>query len=138
MSKYDYGKLLSRAREQLPEKVVEEERLEMPRLIVMIMGNRTMIKNLIEAAGVIRRDPKHLLKYLAKELATQGGMDGNVGVFQGKFGGFMVNKKFERYVEEYVLCSECKKPDTNIVKKGRLVFVKCEACGAERPVRSIK
>ena len=138
MSKYDYGELLSRAREQLPEKVVEEERLEMPKLIVMIMGNRTMIKNLIDAAGVIRRDPKHLLKYLAKELATQGGMDGNVCVFQGKFGGFMVNKKFERYVEEYVLCSECKKPDTNIVKKGRLVFVKCEACGAERPVRSIK
>ncbi|MCK5698467.1 MAG: translation initiation factor IF-2 subunit beta, partial [Candidatus Aenigmarchaeota archaeon] len=60
MSKYDYGKLLGRAREQLPEKVVEEERLEMPRLIVVVMGNRTMIKNLIEAAGVIRRDPKHL------------------------------------------------------------------------------
>ncbi|MFH1126591.1 MAG: translation initiation factor IF-2 subunit beta [archaeon] len=138
MTDYDYNSLLKRAKEQLPVTVLKQERLEMPKLNVMIMGNRTMIKNLTEAAGVIRREPGHLLKYLAKELATQGGMEGQTGVFQGKFGGFMVNKKFEKYVEEYVLCSECSKPDTNLLKKGRLVFIKCEACGAEKPVRSVR
>ena len=136
--KYDYEKLLKQARDQLPEKIFKEDRLEIPKLNVMIMGNRTMIKNLTEAAGIIRRDPKHLLKYLAKELASQGGMEGQAGVFQGKFGGFMVNKKFEKYIEEYVLCHECSKPDTNLIRKDRVMFIKCEACGAEKPVRTIK
>lgn len=138
MSKYDYESLLKRAREQLPETLLEKKRLEIPKLSVMIVGNRTMIKNLTEVAGIIRRDSRHLLKYLAKELASQGGMEGQTAVFQGKFGGFMVNRKFEKYVDDYVLCSECKKPDTNLVKRDRLVFIKCEACGAEKPVRLIK
>ncbi len=138
MSKYDYEPLLLRARGQLPSVVFKHERFEMPKLIVVITGNRTLIKNLIEVAGIVRRTPDHLLKYLAKELASQGGFDGQTGVFQGKFGGFMVNNKFEKYVDEYVRCAECKKPDTNLIKKDRLMFLKCEACGAEKPVKNIK
>jgi len=38
----------------------------------------------------------------------------------------------------YVLCSECKKPDTILIKENRMTFVKCEACGARKRVEDIK
>jgi len=135
---YDYNKLLEKGRKQLPENVFKHERLEMPKLTSVVMGNRTFVKKFTEAAGIVRRDPKHILKYLAKEFGSQGNIEGDTAVFQGKFGQIMVNTKFEKYVELYVLCSECKKPDTTLLKENRISFVKCEACGARRRVEDIK
>ena len=37
-------------------------------------------------------------------------------------------------MDEYVLCSECDRPDTKIVKDGRVLILTCETCGAHRPV----
>ena len=36
--------------------------------------------------------------------------------------------------QKYVICSECKRPDTHLAKDGRLTLLICEACGAQRPV----
>jgi translation initiation factor 2 subunit 2 len=134
----NYHELLERARKQLPESVLKKERFEIPQVISMIIGNRTIIKRYSELCNTINRDPKHLLKYLAKELGTQGEIQGNEAVFQGKFSNAMINKKFERYVKEFVLCEECGKPDTRLLKKDRLVMLKCDACGARRSVEKIR
>ncbi|MHA1988975.1 MAG: translation initiation factor IF-2 subunit beta, partial [Promethearchaeota archaeon] len=50
----------------------------------------------------------------------------------------IIQKKIESYVKEYVLCKECGKPDTKLIKEGRITFLKCEACGAKSSVKSIK
>jgi len=42
----------------------------------------------------------------------------------------------EQYVEEFVLCRECKKPDTEIIKEGKFSMLHCLACGAKHPVNS--
>ena len=34
------------------------------------------------------------------------------------------------------LCPECKKPDTKLEKEGRVIFIRCMACGAKHPVKS--
>ncbi|MCK4967442.1 MAG: translation initiation factor IF-2 subunit beta [Candidatus Aenigmarchaeota archaeon] len=135
---YNYDKLLEKARKQLPEKVFKHERLEMPKLSSLIEGNRTFVKRFTDAVNIIRRDPKHVMKYLAKELGSQANMEGTSAVFQGKFGAYTINTKFIKYVEQYVLCSECKKPDTTLIKENRMTFVKCEACGAKKHVADIK
>ncbi len=133
----DYDALLERAKKQLPESVLVKERFEIPVLRSIIVGNRTFIKKFTDVCDYIRRDPKHLLKFLAKELGTQGEIEGGDAVFQGKFSNAVINKKFERYVKDYVLCHECGKPDTKLFKEGRIMMLKCEACGAIRPVEKI-
>ncbi|MEK6812055.1 MAG: translation initiation factor IF-2 subunit beta, partial [Nanoarchaeota archaeon] len=37
---------------------------------------------------------------------------------------------------EFVLCKECKKPDTELLREDRVTFIHCLACGAKHPVRS--
>ena len=34
----------------------------------------------------------------------------------------------------YVVCTECGRPDTKIVKEDRVMVLECEACGARRPI----
>ena len=39
------------------------------------------------------------------------------------------------YVKSYVICSQCRAPDTSFIKEARTTLLKCQACGATRPVR---
>jgi translation initiation factor 2 subunit 2 len=45
-----------------------------------------------------------------------------------------IEKRIREYVDDYVLCAECTRPDTRIVKEGRVMLLECDACGARRPV----
>ena len=38
----------------------------------------------------------------------------------------------------FVICSECSRPDTHLVKQGRELLIRCDACGAFRSVKSRK
>jgi translation initiation factor 2 subunit 2 len=109
----------------------------MPTAQAMIQGSRTMISNFSEISSAFRREPDHILKFLLKELATKGGMEGNKAVFQGKFSPPMVNRKLELYAKLYVFCPACGKPDTKIMKVDRFDFIKCEACGAKHQVSKV-
>ena len=59
----DYEELLDRAVEQLPQKVLETKRFQVPKAYSMIQGNRTMIQNFSEIADAMNRDPQHILKF---------------------------------------------------------------------------
>ncbi len=134
MDEKDYAKMLDSAIEQLPEVSDKTERFEMPVLKVLIIGNKTEIVNFSAASKHIRRDDKELLKYMSKELATFGELGGGKATFVGKFGTIVINDKFKKYVNSFVLCKECGKPDTHMEKSGRQEILKCEACGARRPI----
>jgi translation initiation factor 2 subunit 2 len=41
-------------------------------------------------------------------------------------------------MEEYVICSECGLPDTRLVRENRTPMLRCDACGAFRPVAKRK
>lgn len=134
---YDYKDMLSRALSRLPEKVFEKSRFEIPKAKSFTMGNRTVIKNFQEIAQIMNRDSKHLMKFLSGELATSGIFESRGAVFQGRFSTRQINEKIDKYANTFVLCHECGKPDTRLVKEGRVVLVQCEACGARHSVRSI-
>ena len=134
---FDYNSLLTRAREQLPEEVFKDVRFEIPSADSFVEGNRTIIKNFKDIAKFMERDPQEFAKYVMKELGTAGDMEGVRLILQGKFVCIMVNEKIQNYVNEYVLCPECGKPDTKIVKEGRIHFLKCTACGAMKPVKTL-
>lgn len=135
--KYDYEDLLKRARSQIPEIVSKRERLELPRIGLSIIGMRTMVYNFKEVAETLNRDPRHLLKFLTREMATAATMQEARVIFQGKFSRETLKRLIRRYMESFVICPVCKRPDTKIVKEKRLSFLVCEACGAKSSVRQL-
>ena len=80
----DYDELLNRAIDQLPQKVLETKRFQVPKAYSMIQGNRTMIQNFSEIADTLNRDPQHILKFLLRELGTAGNLEGSRAIMQGK------------------------------------------------------
>lgn len=134
----DYESLLSKAYEKLPKTEEYKDRFQVPLAETMVQGNQTIIKNFSQIAETLRREPSHILKFLAKELATPAGLDGSRAILQAKFPQRIIQQKLETYVTEYVFCKECKRPDTKLLKEDRITILKCEACGAKSPVKAIK
>ena len=132
-----YKEMLEEARKKLPENITKVSRLEVPESKTVIQGNRTFITNFVDITNSIRRDPKHLAKYLFRELAKPGNIDGSRLILQGKVIKSLIEKKIENYIKEFVYCQECNRPDTHFEKEARLTFLKCEACGAKHVIRRI-
>ncbi|HIH69067.1 translation initiation factor IF-2 subunit beta [Methermicoccus shengliensis] len=134
----DYESYLDRALSKLPKIGGTDERFTVPKPHVFAEGKTTVLENFASIASTLNRDPDHLLKYLLGELGTAGKTDGTRAVFQGNFSGELIEEHINAYVQEYVLCSECGKPDTHLVREERILMIKCDACGAHRSVRKRK
>jgi translation initiation factor 2 subunit 2 len=131
-----YEELLERAKAQLPKKTKSSERFEIPKAIGRIEGNKTIITNFLQMADQLHREPKQILKYLQRELATPGSVDGKRLILGRKINSGLINDKVKRYVNDFVLCKDCKKPDTQLLKEERILMLKCAACGAKHTVRA--
>lgn len=112
------------------------ERFELPKVKGYFEGKKTIITNFSQVADHIRRDHNHFQKFLLRELATSGHRDGERLILNIKVPSAKINQKIEEYAKEFVLCRECKKPDTELIKENRLSFIHCLACGAKHSVRS--
>ena len=130
----EYRALLQRARSKLPEKVMSGERFQLPDVDVIYEGKTTVLRNFGDIVDLIRREPAHVLGFLLKELGTAGTQDGRRVVFKGRVPSKAIEERIRSFVEMYVLCQECTRPDTHLIKEGRTVILECEACGAHRPV----
>ncbi|MBI4983525.1 translation initiation factor IF-2 subunit beta [Candidatus Woesearchaeota archaeon] len=133
----DYEQMLQKAEQELPEKMPGSERFVIEKVIGHIEGNKTVIVNLKKIAKSLGRDENHLLKYLLRELATPGKWDGERVIFGTKVSASTINKKIKKYASEFVYCSECGKPDTQLTEEKRIIYLKCLACGAKKPVKNI-
>jgi translation initiation factor 2 subunit 2 len=109
----------------------------MPVFTLMIQGNTTVITNFIDVTTKLRRDPAHLLKYLTKEFAVPTNIDGKRAILNSKFREEQINKRLKNYIDEYVLCNECGKPDTSMIIFEGAKYKRCEVCGARAPVRTL-
>jgi len=132
-----YEDMLKNAMQKMPKKAEEEKRFEIPRVITITQGNKTIIRNFGEIISALRRDERHLAKYLFKQLATPGNIENGTLILQRKVHNDMLQKKLEDYIKEYVFCKVCGEPDTLLSKEDRIVFMQCEACGARSSMRNI-
>jgi translation initiation factor 2 subunit 2 len=134
---YDYNELLKRACAQMPEVSIKRERLEFPRIIMNTVGMRTIIYNFKDITNALDRDPQHILKFLTREMATAATFHDSRAIFQGKFQRESFERLLNRYMESYVTCPVCKRPDTKVVKDKRLSFLVCNACGAKSAIKQL-
>jgi translation initiation factor 2 subunit 2 len=135
-SEQNYEQLLDNLYEKMPKNVSSGERFEMPKFEFFVEGNKTIIKNYKVVIDKLRRDPAFLSKYLSKELAVPVEIQGERLVLQRKLVGDIINKKLEEFVDKFVMCKECNRPDTHIEDLGhRVKNIICEACGARKAIR---
>ena len=132
-----YEKLLESALERMPKKLHERERFQIPEAITEIQGNKTLIRNFGDIATTLRREPTHLAKYLFKELATPGNIQGSALILQRKLTSEFIQEKINSYVKDFVYCKICGEPDTKFVKEGRITFIQCDACGGRSPYKGV-
>ncbi len=130
----DYEEMLKRGKEKLPQ-IAESDRFEVPKAKGHIEGNKTIISNFAQIADTLGRDINHFLKYVLKELATPGELRKSSLILGRKISASMINEKIKQYIKEFVICPECRRPDTKLLKEDRITFLKCAACGAKRPVK---
>jgi len=131
-----YEKLLDEAYTKVKRIESNSDRFEIPKVQGHFEGRKTIITNFFQVASYIRRSPEHFQKFILKELAASGQKEGDSLVLNIKVPSVKINQKVEQYIKEFVLCRECNKPDTELVKEGRLTFIHCLACGAKHSVRS--
>lgn len=132
-----YEKLLEEAYKKIKPIEIKGgfERFEIPKIEGHIEGKKTILTNFFQIASYIRRSPEHFQKFLLKELATLGQKEGDRMILNNKIPSAKINQKIEQYVKEFVLCRECGKPDTQLLKEDRINILHCMACGAKHPVR---
>jgi translation initiation factor 2 subunit 2 len=133
---FDYESLLDRAHETMPDDAESrEDRWALPEVELMWEGRTTVWKNFQDIVDAVRRDPDHLLGYVLRVLGSAGSKEGRRVIFKSVISTDKLKGKLDEYVNTYVICGECGKPDTHLIKEARTSVVECMACGAKRPVK---
>src|SRR3990167_11334179 len=101
-----YNALLEKALKEIPKDLTSKERFELPRIISNIQGSRTVIKDFVKVVNDLRRDPQKTAKILTQNLGTSFTVQGNDITLKGKFSGIEIQKIFQDFVKEFILCKE--------------------------------
>jgi len=132
----EYKQLLDKLYKEVKPIESTGERFEIPKAEGRVEGNKTIVTNFSKICSILRRQPAHLLKFLQRELASPGIIEGDSLILTRKVTSIKVNEKIAEYVKEFVICPECKKPDTQLIKQDKFMFLHCLACGAKHSVRA--
>ena len=132
----NYEQLLEEAYKNVEVKT-QCERFEVLKVKGHHEGSRTIISNFSSIASCLRRDQNHLIKFLSKELASSAELSGDRLILPRKVSSADINEKIKKYVNTFVLCSKCQKPDTELSLENTNVFLKCMACGNKQEIQRI-
>ena len=129
----NYEELLQRAQKSSP-KTDDSDRFTLPTVELMTQGTKTVIKNFSNVASTLRREEDHIFKFFLKALAVPGDLKSGRASFTGSFTQRQMDNRIREYARLYVFCYSCGKPDTQLMRENRILFLKCMACGARHPV----
>ena len=131
-----YLELLRKAKKELPQPTSSGERWEIPKVDLMTEGRATVVRNFEDILQKVRREAAHLTTFMLRELGTAGDYENGRLTFQGNPAPKTVQERLNDYCRTYVICSECGRPDTHLEKDERTTVLKCEACGAHKPIQA--
>lgn len=131
----NYDELLDKAYEKIPENARKLSRFEIPKVELRIESRNTFITNFNKIISTLNRDRKHFLGVFLKKAGTMGEVRGQQLFLKGQYKDQVLNKLIENYTKTYVLCRICNKPDTQIQREGKKLYLKCTACGAREEIK---
>lgn len=130
-----YEDMLKELYTVLPSRSLAKERFQVPRAESFMQGKKTMLTNFSAMAKTARREEGHLYKFLVKQSGSSATVEESRLVFNGKFSAEEIQRWVEEYFSRFVLCPECRRPDTQFVEQRGVKNLKCSACGAHSPVK---
>ena len=130
----DYDARLDRALAETPDFDGSDSRLSVPDAAAQKDGAFTRLTNVDDIADALNRPVDHLYRSIQRELGTNAELGDGVARFNGSFSGEDFDVAVTAYITEYVECSECGLPDTRLTTEDGTPMLRCEACGAFRPV----
>ena len=136
MSEEEYQKLLDRAFSKLPSLSIEKTDFVIPEADVLNEGNKTLVRNIMIISGTARRNPEDIARYISKEFSVPVNIEEQRLIINGRFLADDIKRRIAKYFELYVICKECKKPDTHLEQAEKGMYLICEACGARYWVKN--
>ena len=129
--------MLDRLYAVLPKEALSRERFELLEPDSLIQGKKTVLRNFSAIAKQLNRKEEHLIKFFTKEFAVPIVKEEERLVLNGKFSQEQLKKAISNYAKQFVLCSECNRPDTKFEEKEGVKILKCTACGAINPMKKL-
>jgi translation initiation factor 2 subunit 2 len=126
--------LLDRIYMSLPDRTLQASRFELPVVDSIIQGKQTIWRNFSKVAKDLKRNETQLYKFIMKEISTSSSIKNNTLILNGIFNNYKLNEILKKYIKNFILCSACKKPDTEIITQKGIKVLKCSACGAITPL----
>ncbi|MEM0481145.1 MAG: translation initiation factor IF-2 subunit beta [Candidatus Aenigmatarchaeota archaeon] len=130
-----YEELLEEALKKLPEKVEIKDRYALPEINVIYVKNKTIVKNIYEILEKIKRSEKDFKKIFFRIIGIPGRFEKEGLVLNAVISKDVIKRKLEEYVQNFVVCEVCGKPETIIIEEEGIKYLKCEACGAKKIIR---
>ena len=131
----NYNELLEKAYDKIPENVKKSSRFEIPKVKLRFESKNTFITNFNNIINSLNRDRRHFTGMFLKKLGTMGEIRGQQLFLKGQYKEQVLNKQIEIYTRLYVLCDICNKPDTDMQREGKKLFLRCGACGARNEIK---
>lgn len=134
---YDYELLLARLYSKLPAKRTQKA-YDIPQPEVERVGDHTLVRNFRQICDRIRREPRVLMRFLLKELAMPGALtpENNLIIYHAVTPK-SIQELYNRFLETYVKCSTCGAYDTELIREGKVWYIRCLACGAKSFVKPV-
>lgn len=110
-------------------------RYKMPPLQSKIEGKgngiKTVIVNLSNVAEQLARPPNYLIKYFGFELGAQTNIDpkDDRWIVNGAHEAVKLQDYLDGFINKFVLCKDCKNPETVVSVKDANIILDCKACG---------
>lgn len=117
-----------------------EYRYKMPAVVGKVEGRgngiKTVIVNISDLGLSLKRSPGEVNKFFGCELGAQTSYseDTDRAVVNGAHPDAVLQEKIHSYIEYFVLCPNCRYPETEYKIKNDTIFHRCKACGAVNTV----
>jgi translation initiation factor 5 len=115
-------------------------RYKMPSVFGKIEGRgngiKTVIPNITDVGLSLHRSPAEVNKFFGCELGAQSSYspDTDRAVVNGAHTDAVLQQLMHKYIELFVLCPNCRLPETQYKIKSECIWHKCAACGAKEMV----
>lgn len=94
-------------------------------------GIKTVVVNLSNVADQLARPPNYVIKYFGFELGAQTNIDpkDDRWIINGAHDANKLQDYLDGFINKYVLCKDCKNPETVVQIKDGDILLDCKACG---------
>ena len=115
-------------------------RYKMPKLVGKVEGRgngiKTVLVNVIDLGLALNREPPEITKFFGCELGSQTSYSHETerAIVNGAHRDNDLQSHLTKYIENFVLCRNCRLPETHYKIKDGLISQKCMACGSKEAV----